>query len=141
MNPVTIRSSRAKWFTIPVSLIVLIIPSYSAIAANQRSSSRSIQYLTPLKFDSANNFVGGYAAVKIGKKWGSINTSGKVVVPIVYDKVYNSAGGLAVAQVGKKFGYINASGEIIIPITFDDVSDLINGFAVVYAGGKYGYIK
>ena len=95
MNPVTIRSSRAKWFTIPVSLIVLIIPSYSAIAANQRSSSPSVQYLKPLKFHKASDFVGGFAGVKIGKKWGFINSSGKVAVPFSYDVIYDFSYGMA----------------------------------------------
>ena len=94
-EPDLIRSSRAQWFIIPVSLIALIIPDYSTLGAYQKTSSPSVQYLKPLKFHKASDFVGGFAGVKIGKKWGFINSSGKVAVPFSYDVIYDFSDGMA----------------------------------------------
>ena len=91
-----------QWFNIPVPLVTSIISIYSSLGAYQKTSSPCVQYLTPLNSDNANDFVGGFAGIEIGKKWNFINSSGKVVVPFTSDPVYDFSEGRAEVELIKR---------------------------------------
>ena len=76
--------------------------SGTAFAAESEMAERGVlQYSVAIKpkYDEAQSFSEGLAAVKKGSKWGYIDTKGEVVIPFEYDVAYVFNEGLAV--VGK----------------------------------------
>ncbi len=87
-------------------------------------------------------FCDGMAMVKIGDKWGYINTSGKVVIAAKYDDASDFNGGFANAKIGDKFVVLNTKGDEI-PVDGDaiDVRDFSGGLAPFRASNKkFGFI-
>ena len=81
------------------------------------------------KYDYAEDFSEGYAAVSTGGfwdeeagyvtgNWGFIDKTGKVVVPIFYDKVWDFSEGLAAVSNGGKVGFVDTTGKVVIPLTY-----------------------
>ena len=60
------------------------------------------------------------AMVKIGGKYGFINTAGEFVINPQFDGARDFSEGLARVNIGGKYGFINTSGEIVINPQFDD---------------------
>jgi len=67
--------------------------------------------------------------VKLGKKIGYINLSGKVVIPPQFDGGELFYDGLAVVEQNNKYGYIDKTGRLIIPAIFDAAVHFEKGFA------------
>jgi len=67
----------------------------------------------PPQFDGAWGFSGGLAAVKKDRKWGYIDTCGKVVIPFQFDFAWDFFKGLGKLWIGKKFGYVDNTGKFI----------------------------
>ncbi len=92
-------------------------------------------------FDVAG-FSDGMAMVRIGDKWGYINTSGKVIIAAKYDNASDFNSGLANAEIGKKFVILNTKGEEI-PVESDviDIRDFSEKFAPFRASNKkFGFV-
>ena len=53
----------------------------------------------------------GLVAVRQGKKWGFLNTEGKLAIPIKYDDVTEFTDGYSVATIEKKNFVLNTKGE------------------------------
>ena len=79
--------------------------------------------------------------VKIDRKYGYQNPSGKLAIEAEFDLAYQFVDGLAAVKVGQKWGYINQSGEFVIQPQFDDALNFSQGLARVQIGHKYGYIN
>ena len=60
------------------------------------------------------------AAVKIGDKWGFVDTTGALVIEAQYDDALSFVNGFAAVCKDGKWGYINTSNEICIEFQFDD---------------------
>ena len=56
-------------------------------------------------------FSNGLVAVRVGKKWGYLNTDGKIAIDIKYDKATQFDNGFAMVKKGKNFYVISANGE------------------------------
>lgn len=73
------------------------------------------------------------------KKWGYIDTTGKIVIKPIYDNAYDFSEGMAVvsradtspALIRSLFGYINNHGKILIELKYDQATDFSNGLALV----------
>jgi hypothetical protein len=65
------------------------------------------------QFEETHSYLEGLASVRLGKKWGFIDKSGKMVIPAQYDETWGFINGLAEVRVGKEFGYINATGKYV----------------------------
>ena len=94
-------------------------------------------------YDEARSFVGGYASVRIGDKWGIIDDEGAYVVECEYEDVARvvSEGFVAVKSDGK-WGYfdINTRG-IIIVCKFNEADPFAGSKArVVLEDGSEAYI-
>ncbi|MBN1413472.1 MAG: WG repeat-containing protein [Bacteroidales bacterium] len=89
-------------------------------------------------------FTNGLVPVRQGKKWGYINTSGKVAIPVKYDKVTEFNGGFATAETGGKFIVLDSEGEefpVNDPAVIDLKSFTENLAPYRSSNGKFGFIK
>jgi hypothetical protein len=87
-------------------------------------------------------FCDGMAMVKIGDKWGYINTSGKVAIAAKYDEASDFYAGVANAKLGNKFIILNTKGEEI-PVESDviDIKDFSEKLAPFRASNKkFGFV-
>lgn len=75
------------------------------------------------RYQEAEHFSGGLAAVRPDSKWGYANHSGKLVIAPQFDRARPFRDGLAAVQVEGKWGYIDESGEFVLPPTFVHLTD------------------
>jgi len=94
----------------------------------------------PCIYETAMDFVDNLAFVRLNKKWGMIDKTGKTVVPHKYEMLGLSirsgrfevfSEGLARAQFNGKWGYLDKTGKEVIPCIYDEVNDFSNGKAEV----------
>lgn len=104
------------------------------------------QWKVPAQPMYRSSFHKGFAAFGVGdaasRKYGFIDTAGKVVIPAKYDRVSDFNEGLAGACLFQttapdattktwRCGFIDPAGHEIIPLQFNSVSDLSDGVALV----------
>ncbi len=88
-----------------------------------------------LKFDKAESFSEGLAAVLVSGKWGFINLQGDFVVKPVLKKAERFSEGLASVQnEAGKWGFINRKGQQEIDFKFDYAEIFEDGLCVVFIG-------
>ena len=104
------------------------------------------------KYESANSFSDGLAAVQLNNKWGFVNKTGKEVTPLKYDDVANSSSssdflkegsfseGLAAVQLNKKWGFVNKTGKEVTPLKYDFVGLFSEGLTKVKLKGNWGFV-
>jgi hypothetical protein len=92
------------------------------------------------RYQWAEDFSEGLAAVMVEDRWGFIDASGKTVIEPQYAWAGSFHEKLAVVEMEGKFGYIDESGYLAVGPLFDLADDFQEGLAVVKAGGKYGFI-
>lgn len=92
------------------------------------------------RFDGAQSFKGGMAAVHVGRpfegegKWGYIDMSGQYLFEPTDALSYSGfSDGLMPVRKGDKWGYLNTKGEWAIPSGFSDANDFSEGLAGVQA--------
>lgn len=89
-------------------------------------------------------FNNGVAPVEVNKKWGYINTSGKIIIAPKYDYVTAFNDDIATAKVGKQWYIINKQGAetaVNIP-NLKNLRDFVNGYAIFdNMDKKFGYIN
>jgi hypothetical protein len=72
------------------------------------------------KYEAAESFSEGLAAVKLHGKWGYVDKVGKPVIPFEYGKAGSFKGGVAAVKAGG-WGFINNKGKEIVPAVYDDM--------------------
>ena len=94
----------------------------------------------PAKYDFGRKFQNGFAAVKLGDKWGYIDLKGKEICAIKYD--YASCFSEDMARVGIRgmYGFIDKTGKEVIPLIYEEAANFNEGFAMVKINDKYGFI-
>jgi WG containing repeat len=95
----------------------------------------------PPQFNDACWFSEGLAEVKVGDKWGFINSVGEMVTPPQFDYTFKFSEGLASVRIGHQWGAIDTSGNLVIPPQFDLLECFSEGLAIAYVGGKVEYSK
>lgn len=91
----------------------------------------------------------GLAAVKLGGRWGFMDTDGEVVIPARFALAGTFSQGRASVQLagrpgrdgnagGPKWGYLDRAGELVIPASFDDARRFSEGLAAVALDGRWG---
>lgn len=84
------------------------------------------------KCDYVWDFSEGAAKVKMGGKYGFVDTTGHEIVPCKYDDAFDFQEGLARVESGGKWGYIDKSGREVIPCIYCQAYDFSDGLAKVY---------
>lgn len=101
---------------------------------------KSGQMVIQPKYQFAENFSDGLAAVDNGRNWGYIDKNGQMVIPPEFDSADPFSEGLAAIELNNKYGYIDSTGKIVIQPQYDLAFDFRGGLAVVGIDGKYGVI-
>lgn len=102
------------------------------------------EYVIDAKFENANDFNEGLAAVRVNKEnnekedesedlsvYGFIDKFGKFIIEPQYDYTYGFCEGLACVRKDSKYGYINKKGELEIQLEYDDAHRFTNGKSIV----------
>jgi len=92
------------------------------------------------KYDHAEPFFEGRAAVMVGGEWGFIDSTVQMVIAAQYMQVESFSEGLAAVEVGKKWGFIDRAGTLVIPAQYPNSSKFSEGMAPVSDGDRCWYI-
>lgn len=91
------------------------------------------------RFDWAESFSEGVAAVDIGGMRGFVNRTGRLVIPAVFAEVHSFSAGLALAyQESCKPLFIDHSGRVVISAPVDFASAFVDNLSIVGIGGRCG---
>jgi len=82
-------------------------------------------------------FKEGLAVVKIGKKFGAINTNGNLVIEPVYDGMDGFRNGLCGVDIDGKSGFIDRQGNLIIEPKFSRINYFHNDIAPASLDGEF----
>jgi len=74
--------------------------------------------------------------VRLGKKFGMIDLTGKEVVPVQYDEMKDTVDGMTPVKLDGKWGFLDKAGALAIPATYDDAGGFTDGVALVTSTGK-----
>ena len=120
-------------------------------------SAKTGEPLTPVKYDKAENWtqiidlssteIFRYmACVKLGGKWGCINSSGEEIVPIKYEEIvlcgslFDDEDPRIMAKLNGKWGFVSENGVEVTAFEYDEVAIFREGRARVKNNNKYGFI-
>ncbi len=112
---------KCSFLFIVISLIVLTPSNAWSLSGHYGYINKSGTVVVEPKFEMAEPFAQGLAAVKINKKWGYIDHSGKVIIEPQFDVAHQfSPERLAVVRTGngtvKKCGIITQSGSFLLSL-------------------------
>ena len=94
------------------------------------------------KYAWKGEYYEGLAMVRLDKKYGFIDKTGKEVIPIKYDYAYSFSEGLALVKLNNKYGFIDKTGKEVIPIKYDNAYSFSKiSLALVKLEGKWFYIN
>lgn len=91
----------------------------------------SDQIIIEPKYENANVFTEGLAAVSLNGKWGYIDITGTHIIPFNYDSAYEFSAGLALVKNNDLYGYIDTHNNVIIPFKYTEAGNFSNGTASV----------
>ena len=77
---------------------------------------------------------------KINKKWGYMDSSGRIRIKPAFDDAAMFVEDRAAVRIGEKAGFVDKKGNFIVGPKFDAVQDFREGFARVRVGEKWGFI-
>ncbi len=101
--------------------------------------NKNNRLVIPYKFDYGYDFHQGIAKVRIGKKWGYINTQGQLITDL-FDEITDFRDGIAIARQGDKYALVSRSGKIISG-WYDKIFPFHGNIARVQLGGKFTFIN
>jgi hypothetical protein len=100
------------------------------------------------RFDEADRFQEGLAAVALDGKWGYIDDTGKMVIEPQFASLWNRqfSDGLAPANAGRDYseqnwGFIDRKGAFVIKPKFEFAAPFCEGLANVQVKGKFGFVN
>lgn len=111
---------------------------------NQRKEAEKPEFKIRDGFGiNVSNFQNGLLLVKIGNKWGYMNTEGKMAIPAVYDSGNDFNGGFAAVRKGDNLFVLDPKGkESPIDKMVMDVGEFSEGLAPVSKiDGKSGFVN
>jgi hypothetical protein len=102
--------------------------------------------LTSFQFDEINLFNEGVACVRIGEKWGAINSFGQTIVPIEFNYIRDCESGFIIVGLGDfesydfigHYGLYDIQGNKLTKLIYEFIGNYNSGFAIYKKQGKYG---
>ncbi|GEM_PF-2982685 len=111
-------------------------------------SAKTKSFINPEEYNSIGTFSDGLAIVSKdssynNRRYGAIDTTGKIVIPISYPVLRTYQEGLMAFTQKNLMGFINANNQVVIEPTYYYVSNFSNGLACAKApkDSVYGYIN
>jgi len=94
------------------------------------------------KYDAVRPFSEGFAAVKMGDKWGYINKQGEMVIACSFKQAYDFHEGLAFVNTDESYSIIDKQGNFVTRLPKYEYfrGDFSEGLAVIKQNGKWGYV-
>jgi hypothetical protein len=96
------------------------------------------------RFDRAEPFSEGLAAVQEGATFGYVDASGRLALVPAQAPAgtlhRRFSGGLAVVRAGSRYGYLDRSGKLAIPAAYTTAEDFSDGLALVCVDQGCGYV-
>ncbi|MDL2273802.1 WG repeat-containing protein [Oscillospiraceae bacterium OttesenSCG-928-G22] len=105
-----------------------------------RAAESGPRLVTGYIYDDMKTASEGLLAVKLGKEWGYIDGTGRVVVSPQYDYCAQFSEGRAAVNQNGKWAFIDREGALLTEFAYDDVQTFSEGLCAVRQGGKWGYI-
>lgn len=96
--------------------------------------------IIPAKFEFAQPFREGLAAVMSNNKWGYIDEKGLEIIPFKYDNARAFSEDLAAVCQSGKCGFIDKKDVLIVPFKYQGTDNFSSGLALVFNDGKCGFI-
>jgi len=93
------------------------------------------------EYEVLHYFSENLSPIRKDRKWGFIDTTGKIVIEPIFDEATYFTEGLAAAQYKGKWGYILPSGEWYVNPVFDYAKKFQDGMGLVKDGDRYYYIN
>ncbi len=157
----TLQTERRWAFLTPDGEVALTVPEADALRgfgaglAPFRSASRvgGVEgtrwgYLRPdgavaigPRFQRADPFSEGLAAVVEGGLYGFIEPSGAYAIPPRFEVAGPFSEGLARVQVEGRWGYVRPDGTLAVAPEYDSAADLSGGLGLVSRGGRFGFVR
>ncbi len=104
---------------IPLTVLLVVFIFTTAI-----DPQNNVRWLVEPKFQDADDFSEGRAAVKLNGKWGYIDVNGKMVIRPRYDLAFEFSEGLAwVRTTDNRCYFIDPSGTVVIDLKDIDSCD------------------
>lgn len=105
--------------------------------------------ITNFIFDEVKNFHEGIASVRIGSKWGCINSKGEVIIPIEFTFVLHCINGFIEVGLGDfegshfvgNYGFFDKYGNKITKIIYQSLYPFKHDHAIFKKDNKYGLIN
>ena len=147
-NPVVVPAAKAvhPGFTKNKLAILFLALTAALTACNLRPLARSSirwgymdttgRIVIPMRYERAQDFSEGLAAVEIDGRWAFIDRTGNEVIPARFISVYNFKSGMARVEIAPgSWRYIDRSGKIVIDLEFKygfEALDFNEGLASIY---------
>jgi hypothetical protein len=102
---------------------------------------KSGRLVIPARYELAQEFSNGRAAVRLSGKWGFIDRNGTAITPFHFDEVRSFSADKAAVRIRDKWGYIDRLGVAVIQPQFADALSFSNGLAAVKRADHYCYVN
>lgn len=104
--------------------------------------NRQFKQVLPCQYNSLLALDEGYmiASQNSDKKFGLIDTIGRIIIPFEYEEMAAPTEGLYLTKLEGKYGFINKKNHIIVDHEFTYASPFSEGFAAASKSGLIGYI-
>lgn len=116
-------------FLIPVLLVALAV-----FFITMGNSAKSEEIATAKVFED------GLLPVRIGSKWGFVNTKAEFVINLQFDSAGSFFNGRAIVTNGDKYGAIDTNGKYVINPQFAYMEPSDDGTYRVLVGDKWGMV-
>ena len=87
--------------------------------------------VSELRFDDAQDFSEGVAAIRVGANWGFVDRSGQISISPKFEFAEPFSDGLAAVRQNGRAGFIDHSGNFVIAPQFESVDSFSDGRALI----------
>ncbi len=105
--------------------------------------NRQFKQILPCRYNSLFALDDGFiiASQNSDKKFGLVDTIGRIIIPFEYDEMAAPTEGLFLTKVGEKYGYINKKNNTVIDHKFGYASPFSEGLAAASKSELIGFIN